>query len=155
MASEKDWAWRTWMRKSKCKLTTQRDSRQRYIVAFCLLIYSVFWLVFVNSIHMRVTRGERTSAEGLPPSNWPVRMSFGGVFTIDWCGKSQSNVGSTLPEQGALGCIRKTTEEAMGSRPGSSVSWWSLLQFLPPGSFLWFLTILEALTRKPDNTVTF
>lgn len=61
MASEKDWPWRTWMRKSKCTLTTQRDSRQRYIVAFCLLIYSVFWLVFVNSIHMRVTRGENLS----------------------------------------------------------------------------------------------
>lgn len=37
---------------------------------------------------------------------------------------------------GSLGAIRKQTEQAMGDQPGSSISPWSVFQFLLPGSYL-------------------
>lgn len=120
------------------KLTTQRDSRWRWIVA-CLFTHLFSVLVsFCQFDTYESHLGRENLSWGTASIKLACANAFGGLFTIDWCGKSQSTVGSTLPEQGVLGCIRKTTEEAMGSRLGSSVSWWSLFQFLPPGSFLGF-----------------
>jgi hypothetical protein len=42
--------------------------------------------------------------------------------------------GKVIPE-----CTRKQAEQAMGSKPVSSVPPWPLLQFLHPGSCLEFL----------------
>lgn len=44
-----------------------------------------------------------------------------------------------FPEQMVLSWIRKKAEQAMGSKPLSSVSPWPLLRFLPPGLCLGLL----------------
>jgi hypothetical protein len=49
-------------------------------------------------------------------------------------------MGSATPVEVVLDGTRKQAEQATGSRPGSSVCQWSLSQFLPPGSFLEFLS---------------
>jgi hypothetical protein len=47
-------------------------------------------------------------------------------------------VGGAIPGQVALGALRKKSEQAIVSKPGSSIPSFSLLQFLPPGSTLAF-----------------
>lgn len=51
---------------------------------------------------------EKTSTEELPPFDWPVGVSMGGIFLIaNWCGRTQPTVGGATFEQGELGCVSK------------------------------------------------
>jgi hypothetical protein len=90
-------------------------------------------LVFANLMQARVTW-----------ENASIRLSMGttvGVFLIrDGCGRAQPTVGSAASGQMILGCMGRQAEKAMGSKPVNIVPLWSLLQFLPPGSCLDFLS---------------
>jgi hypothetical protein len=55
-------------------------------------------------------------------------------------------VGGANPRQVVLDCINKPTEQATRSKPISSITPWSLLQFLPPG-----FCLESALTFLPDG----
>lgn len=89
------------------------------------------WVVFVYLVQARITQEEGTLMEKMPPSDCPIDK---GIFlTIDWYRKEKPTVGGTIPQQVALGCIRKQIEQAMKCGPVSSTPPWSLLQFLLPG----------------------
>ena len=65
--------------------------------------------------------------------------SLWGIFLInDRWGRAQPTVGGASPEQMILGCIRKQAEQAMGSKPASSVPPWPLHQFLLEVPYLCF-----------------
>ena len=54
----------------------------------------------------------------------------GIVLTNDSCGGAQPTVGSTVPGQVVLHCVRKQVEQAMGSKSVSSTPPWYLSQLL-------------------------
>lgn len=51
---------------------------------------------------------EGTTAEELPPSDWPVAVS--GRDDLNQCERAESTVGGTILGQLTLGCIRKSPE---------------------------------------------
>ena len=61
----------------------------------------LYWFVyFDNLIQARVILGETTLNEGLPPSDWPVGKSVGGVFLMsDQHRRTQPTVGGVTPRQ--------------------------------------------------------
>ena len=55
-------------------------------------------------------------------------------FSIsDQCGGAQAILGGAIPGMVVLGSRRKQAEQAMRSKPESSISPWPLHQLLPPG----------------------
>jgi hypothetical protein len=64
-----------------------------------------------------------------------IRLGCGSAqLMID--GESPDHCGGATPVLVFLGSLRKQTEQAMGSKPVSSIPLWPLHQFLPPGSLL-------------------
>lgn len=85
-----------------------------------------------------------------------LQTSLEEVFCIqEYCGKAQLTVGSaSLGQEVVLACIKKQADRAMKRKPGSCISPWLRLQFLPPGiwplQFLsWFPLVLDWLGHKP------
>ena len=68
----------------------------------------------------------------MPPPDWPVGKSVGNF--LEGCERAQLNVFSATPGLSVLGALRKQAEQAMMSKPVSSIPPWPLLQLLPPGS---------------------
>lgn len=66
---------------------------------------------------------EGPSAEKLPPSGRAISCSL-----ID-TGGDQLTVSRTTPRQAGLSCIRKVDEQAVKTKPVSTVPPWPLLEF--------------------------
>lgn len=85
---------------------------------------------------MRVVLQKGSSIEKNPPSHsvglW---ASLKYIFLIDdLCGRTKITVGGANPGLIVLGAIRKQVEQAMRSKPVSSIPPQPLQQLQPPGS---------------------
>lgn len=72
--------------------------------------------------------------------NAPIKLSVGksvGNF-LEWCGRTQSTMGSVVRGPAVLGDTRKQTEQSVGNKPVLSIPSRPLLHFLPLGSCLEF-----------------
>lgn len=78
------------------------------------------WLVFVNLIQARVSWEEDSHLRDDLLLIWACLW---GIFLInELCGMVQPTVGSTIPGQGVLACIRKHVEQTLKSKQVSSIS---------------------------------
>ena len=97
------------------------------------------WLVFVNLVQSRVTW------EGGAPQlrNYLHKIGLWKlVFLVnDGCGRTQPAMGSAIPGQVVLGCMKKQAEQATQSKAVTSIPLCSLLQFLASVSALAFLDV--------------
>lgn len=66
---------------------------------------------------------EGTSAEELPPKEWPVDLSVGAFFSIvGWYRRAWYSMGDSIPTHVGLGYIGKLAEQARESKPGREAS---------------------------------
>ena len=62
---------------------------------------------FVNLTRSTVIWKERTSAEKMPPSYWPIGKPVGMFLSNDSCGRTQPAVGGATPAQAVLEGLSK------------------------------------------------
>lgn len=112
--------------------------------------FACAFLISVNLRQTGVTKEEATLIEDLPPSDWTCEHGYGEIFFIhDWHWLTYSIVGSGIPRQAGLGCIRKTTALSRGSKVVNSLHLYLCFSSCLGGP-LW----LCAITHNPTKSIS-
>lgn len=117
--------------------------------------FACAFLISVNLRQTGVTKEEATLIEDLPPSDWTCEHDYGEIFFIhDWHWLTYSIVGSGIPRQAGLGCIRKITALSKESKVVNSLRLYLYFSSCLGGP-LWLCTMTHNPTKSISPQVGF